>query len=75
MKIDVTLTKHPKEKPADESKLSFGKLFTDHMFIMDYDEGEGWHSPRIVPYGPIEIEPSAMCLHLSLIHISKRRCF
>ncbi len=63
MKIDVTLTKHPKEKPADESKLSFGKLFTDHMFIMDYDEGEGWHSPRIVPYGPIEIEPSAMCLH------------
>ena len=30
---------------------------------MDYDEGEGWHSPRIVPYGPIEIEPSAMCLH------------
>lgn len=63
MKIDVTLTKHPKDKPADESKLSFGKLFTDHMFIMDYDEGEGWHSPRIVPYGPIEIEPSAMCLH------------
>ncbi len=63
MKIDVTLTKNPKEKPADESKLSFGKLFTDHMFIMDYDEGEGWHSPRIVPYGPIEIEPSAMCLH------------
>ena len=63
MKIDVTLTKNPKEKPADESKLSFGKLFTDHRFIMDYDEGEGWHSPRIVPYGPIEIEPSAMCLH------------
>ena len=33
------------------------------MFIMDYDLGQGWHDPRIVPYGPIEMEPSAMCLH------------
>ena len=61
--IRVELTKNPKEKPADESKLSFGKLFTDHMFIMNYDEGEGWHDPRIVPYGTIELEPASMCLH------------
>jgi branched-chain amino acid aminotransferase len=33
------------------------------MFMMNYDEGQGWHDPRIVPYGPIELEPSAMCLH------------
>lgn len=38
-------------------------IFTDHMFVMNYDEGQGWHDARIVPYGPIELDPSAMCLH------------
>ena len=50
--IKITKTTAPKAKPADESKLGFGKVFTDHMFIMDYDAGQGWHDPRIVPYGP-----------------------
>ena len=59
----MELTKNPKQKPTDESKLGFGKIFTDHMFMMNYDEGEGWHDPRIVPYGPISLDPAAMCLH------------
>ncbi|MBQ5317071.1 MAG: branched-chain amino acid aminotransferase [Oscillospiraceae bacterium] len=63
MEIKKTLTTSPKAKPADESKLGFGKIFTDHMFLMNYDEGQGWHDARIVPYGPIPLEPSAMCLH------------
>ena len=63
MEIKVELTKNPKAKPTDESKLGFGQIFTDHMFLMNYDEGQGWHDPRIVPYGPIELSPSAMCLH------------
>ena len=61
--IKVELTKHPKQKPTDETKLGFGSIFTDHMFMMNYDEGEGWHDPRIVPYGPIPLDPAAMCLH------------
>lgn len=61
--IKVELTKTPKAKPADESVLGFGEVFTDHMFIMDYNEGMGWHDARIVPYGPIQMDPSAMCLH------------
>ena len=61
--IKIELTKTPKEKPADESHLGFGKIFSDHMFVMNYDEGQGWHDPRIVPYGPIELMPAAMCLH------------
>lgn len=61
--IKVELTKAPKAKPVDEGKLGFGEIFTDHMFIMDYDEGIGWHDARIVPYGPIPMDPSAMCLH------------
>ena len=51
--IKITRTTAPKEKvPSD--KLGFGKVFSDHMFLMNYDEGQGWHDPRIVPYGPIE---------------------
>ena len=39
-----------KQKPQDESKLGFGKLFTDYMFEMDYSVEKGWHDPRVVPY-------------------------
>ena len=51
-----------KPKP-DPATLVFGRTFTDHMFLMNYDEGQGWHDPRIVPYGPIALDPAAMCLH------------
>ncbi|MEG0615252.1 MAG: branched-chain amino acid aminotransferase [Oscillospiraceae bacterium] len=61
--IKIELTKNPKAKPTDESKLGFGHIFTDHMFILDYETGKGWHNPRIVPHGPIEMDPAAMCLH------------
>lgn len=61
--IKIELTKNPKQKPAPGSTLGFGKIFTDHMFIMNYDEGQGWHNPRIVPYGPFELSPASMCLH------------
>lgn len=61
--IRVELTKNPKKKPTDQTKLGFGTIFTDHMFMMNYDEGQGWHDARIVPYGPLELDPAAMCLH------------
>lgn len=60
--IKIELTKNPKEKP-DAEHLGFGHYFTDHMFIMDYTEGKGWHDPRIVPYQKICLEPSAMVFH------------
>jgi branched-chain amino acid aminotransferase len=41
----------------------FGKYFTDHMVSIDYAEGQGWHNPRVIPYGPIELDPSAIVLH------------
>ncbi|MBQ1207241.1 MAG: branched chain amino acid aminotransferase, partial [Lachnospiraceae bacterium] len=62
MDIKFVKNTNPKEKP-DQNKLGFGKYMTDHMFIMDYDEGEGWHDARIVPYGPIQMEPNAIALH------------
>lgn len=60
--INIQKTQNPKEKP-DQNNLGFGKLFTDHMYIMDYTEGKGWHDPRIVPYGPLEISPATMVIH------------
>ncbi|WP_425059854.1 Branched-chain-amino-acid aminotransferase 2 [Sporomusa carbonis] len=48
---------------SSDDKLGFGKIFTDHMFVMDYVTGKGWHNPRIVPYGNIDISPAAMVLH------------
>lgn len=62
-KIKIELTKNKKQKPADQNKLGFGNYYTDHMFLMNYDEGEGWHNPRIVPYGDLSLDPAAMCLH------------
>ena len=61
--IKITRTTSPKEKPQDETKLGFGKKFTDHMFVMDYTEGEGWHDARIVPYGPFELDPATVVFH------------
>ncbi len=60
--IKITRAATLKEKP-DSSKLVFGKNMTDHMFLVDYDEGQGWHDPRIVPYGPLQIDPAAKVLH------------
>ena len=59
----MELTKTLKQKPTDETKLGFGHIFTDHMFIMNYDTGEGWHDARIVPYQNLSLSPAAMCLH------------
>lgn len=61
--MELQLAATRKEKPKDQSKLGFGQYFTDHMFIMNYEAGKGWINPRIVPYGPLCLDPSAMCLH------------
>jgi branched-chain amino acid aminotransferase len=61
-KIRLELTASPKQKP-DVAGIPFGTSFTDHMFLMNYEKGKGWFDPRIVPYGPFVLEPSAMVLH------------
>lgn len=63
LNIKVEKTKNPKTKPAKGEKLGFGKIFTDHMFEMDYTEGKGWHDARIVPFHNLELSPAAMVFH------------
>ncbi|MBQ5841386.1 MAG: branched-chain amino acid aminotransferase [Clostridia bacterium] len=62
MQISFTKTTCPKEKPAPDT-LGFGKVFTDHMFVMDYSKEQGWHDARIVPFAPIALHPASTVLH------------
>ncbi len=62
MQLTVKKTDQLKPKP-DDSKLTFGTIFTDYMFNMDYNPEDGWHNPRIEPYAPFEMDPSTMVLH------------
>lgn len=62
MNIEITKNTAPKEKP-DSSVLGFGKYFTDHMFIMEYNPEKGWHNARIVPFGNLSLHPAATVLH------------
>ena len=60
--IKITKTLNPAQKPADDS-LGFGKIFTDHMFVMDYNKAEGWHDARIVPIDNITLHPACTVFH------------
>ena len=61
MEITITKTTAPKEKPK-ATELGFGKYFTDHMFLMDYD-GKKWENARIVPFGNLSLHPAATVFH------------
>ena len=60
--IAITRTAAPKQTPPDET-LAFGKVFSDHMFLMNYEDGKGWHNPRIEPYAPFTLDPATCVLH------------
>ncbi len=61
--IKIEKTASPKAKPSPDQPLGFGHIFTDHMFVMNYTEGKGWHDARIVPYGDLTLSPAAMVFH------------
>src|SRR5437867_12760640 len=60
--IRITRGATKKPKPRD-SDLTFGTVFTDHLFVMDFQEEKGWYDPRIEPYGPLSLDPAAAVLH------------
>ena len=62
MEIKVTKVEKKGTMPP-ENELGFGRVFSDHMFVMEYDEGRGWHDARIVPFGNISLHPASTVLH------------
>ena len=63
LNIRIEKTTCPKAKPTDETALGFGRIFTDHMAIIDWNTEEGWHDARIVPFENFSMHPAATCLH------------
>ncbi len=57
------VTEHEAKPKPDQSALGFGRYFTDHMLVMPYTEGRGWHDLSIQPYRNFSLDPAAMVLH------------
>ncbi|NLB90818.1 MAG: branched-chain amino acid aminotransferase [Clostridiales bacterium] len=75
MKIVTEKTLTPKQKPIDEGQLGFGKIFTDHMLLIDYDQQKGWHNGRIVPYGDFSMDPASMVFHYGQAIFEGMKCY
>jgi branched-chain amino acid aminotransferase len=60
--IRITRSTNTKDKPKAKD-LSFGTVFTDHMFLADFEEEKGWYDPRVEPYGPLSLDPATAVLH------------
>ncbi|MBP6812362.1 MAG: branched-chain amino acid aminotransferase [Saprospiraceae bacterium] len=60
--ITVHLTEESKLPSVDFNNIPFGKVISDHMFIVDFD-GSQWVNPRIVPFGDLDISPANLALH------------
>lgn len=62
MQIDVKKVKRSRLNEIDQKNLGFGKFYSDHMFVSEYD-GKQWKNARIVPYGNFEVSPALSALH------------
>ena len=61
-KINIHKVAHSRLPNVDWENLPFGKVFSDHMFTMDYSNGQ-WQNPEIMPYGDISMSPATSVLH------------
>lgn len=62
LNIKITKASESRVSEVDWSNLPFGKIFSDHMMIMEYKDGE-WQQPEILPFGPVEIHPATSAVH------------
>ena len=60
--IEIIKTKNSKIHDVDFNDLKFGSVFSDHMLVCDYKNGE-WEAPKIMPYQALTLEPSAKIFH------------
>ena len=60
--VEIVKCKNSKLKEMDFDNLSFGTIFTDHMFLCKFSKG-AWKDPKILPYGSINLDPSTSSFH------------
>jgi branched-chain amino acid aminotransferase len=66
LEFELTPSETARTRAARETILSdpgFGKHFTDHMVTIDWTIEDGWHSARVTPYGPLQLDPASSVLH------------
>ncbi|MEU8320124.1 branched-chain amino acid aminotransferase [Nonomuraea sp. NPDC048881] len=66
LSFDVQHSDHARTAAEREQVLAnpgFGQVFTDHMISIDYTDGEGWHDARLMPYGPLSLNPATSVFH------------
>ncbi len=73
--IKITRAEALKEKPQDESQLGFGRIFTDHMLLIEFHEGVGWHDARVVPLQNLSLHPASSVLHYSQEIFEGAKCY
>ena len=61
-KIAITRTERSRLQETDLENIKFGRVFSDHMFVMDYENG-AWRSPSIVPFAQMQMSPASLVLH------------
>ncbi len=64
-----------KPKPENEARMGFGKIFTDYMFMMEYNPQAGWHGARIEPYHPFTLDPSCSVFHYGQEIFEGLKCY
>ncbi len=75
LEINLVPLENRKEKPLSEDDLGFGDIFTDHMLMMDYKEGQGWHNARITAFADIKLSPAAMSIHYAQSIFEGLKCY
>ncbi len=60
--MNISITRNPNPATPPSGDYGFGQIFTPHMFIMDYTDGQ-WRNPRIEPFGPLSMHPASKVLH------------
>ncbi|HRH69005.1 MAG TPA: branched-chain amino acid aminotransferase [Flavobacteriales bacterium] len=63
-KIATQRTERSRLPETDLENIKFGRVFSDHMFVMDH-EGGSWNAPTIVPFGDLRMSPATLVLHYS----------
>ncbi len=63
-KIAITRTPNSRLAQTNLSDIKFGRVFSDHMFVMDFQNGE-WSTPAIMPFGDLQMSPATLVLHYS----------
>jgi len=63
IQVDPVPPAKRRPKPKDESALGFGRIYSDHMFTVEWNEAEGWHNARIGAYRNLDLPPAALVLH------------